>query len=121
MKRTALACLLAVAVFVAIPARAEDIDIFAGLPTDDELPNVLLIWDNSANWSASIPVPDCSFSDGSGGPKPSAPGKEQGSKMAIEKCAMYNVIDQLPTGPSGEAIGRGLDCQMTAEQLAEFL
>ncbi|HVE50920.1 MAG TPA: hypothetical protein VNG69_15055, partial [Casimicrobiaceae bacterium] len=83
-------------------ARAEDIDIFAGLPIDNELPNVLIIWDNSANWSASIGVPDCSFVDG-GGPKASSPGKEQGFKMAIEKCAIYNVIDALPTGPSGEA------------------
>ena len=89
--------------FVAMSAFAEDIDIFAGLPVDDALPNVLLIWDNSANWSSNIPASDCSFSDGSGGPKPSAPGKEQGTKMAIEKCAIYNVIDQLPTGPSGEA------------------
>jgi len=96
-----LGCLLAT--FVAVPARCEDIDIFAGLPADDELPNVLIVWDNSANWGANLAVPNCSFSDGSGGPKPSAPEKEQGTKMAIEKCAIYNVIDALPTGPAGEA------------------
>ncbi|HVE50168.1 MAG TPA: PilC/PilY family type IV pilus protein [Casimicrobiaceae bacterium] len=94
---------LVLALAATAPVRAEDIDIFAGLPLADELPNVLLVWDNSANWGANIPVPNCSFSDGSGGPKPNAPGKEQGTKMAIEKCAIYNAIVAVPTGPSGEA------------------
>jgi type IV pilus assembly protein PilY1 len=100
-QKLSLVALLFAATF-GMSAKAEDIDIFSGLPNDNELPNVLIIWDNSANWSASIGVPDCSFVDG-GGPKASSPGKEQGFKMAIEKCAIYNVIDALPTGPSGEA------------------
>jgi type IV pilus assembly protein PilY1 len=62
-----------------------------------------IIWDSSANWGANIPVPNCSFSDGSGGPKASSPNKEQGTKFAIEKCAIYNVIYALPLNPDGTA------------------
>src|SRR3569623_770798 len=73
-------------------ADAEDIDIFARLPGQNDLPNVLIAWDSSANWGANIPVPDCSYADGSGGPKAIAPNKEQGTKFAIEKCAFYIVF-----------------------------
>ena len=98
--RTVAAALLLAAAPVAV---GEDIDLFAGLPIDQELPNVLIIWDDSANWTSDINVGNCSYADGSGMPKPNAPDKEQGKKMAIEKCAIYNVIDSLPTGPNGEA------------------
>ena len=87
-----------------LAAHADDIDIFAGGAATGEVPNVLIIWDSSANWSSNIPVPDCSFSDGTGGPKASNPNKEQGTKFAIEKCAIYNVIDALPTGPGDTAL-----------------
>ena len=80
-------------------ARAEDIDIFGRPPTANDLPNVLVIWDSSANWSSNIPVPNCYFWDDgvptTDGPKFNAPDKEQGTKFAIEKCAIYNVIDAL--------------------------
>jgi type IV pilus assembly protein PilY1 len=89
--------------FLPLAAHADDIDIFAGVSTS-ELPNVLIIWDSSANWSSNIPVDDCSFSDGTGGPKASSPNKEQGTKFGIEKCAIYNVIDALGTGPGGAAL-----------------
>jgi len=95
------------AVLVAMGAsallHAEDIDIFATRARVEDLPNVLIIWDNSANWSANLAVPDCSFADGSGGPKVTAPGKEQGFKFAIEKCAIYNVIHALPVNADGSA------------------
>jgi len=98
----AAACLLPLA------AHADDIDIFAGGVSTTELPNVLIIWDSSANWSSNIPVPDCFYTDNgvvtTNGPKASAPGKEQGSKFGIEKCAIYNVIDALGTGPGGVAL-----------------
>src|SRR5262250_2025677 len=95
--------LAALGVFAIGNARAEDIDIFAGVPTTNDLPNVLIIWDSSANWSSSIPVPNCSFADGSGGPKATNPNKEQGTKFAIEKCAIYNVIYALPVNADGSA------------------
>src|SRR6478672_11600574 len=69
---------------VATRADAEDIDIFARVPGQNDLPNVLIVWDSSANWGATISVPNCSYADGSGGPKASAPNKEQGTKFAIE-------------------------------------
>lgn len=91
-------------------AYAEDIDLFAGItPADSGLPNVLLILDNSANWGSSISVGNCFYKDNGVvadppvGPNGSNPGKEQGTKMAIEKCALYNTIDALPTEPDGAA------------------
>ena len=101
MKRILLAL---AALASACVCRAEDIDIFTANSPSTDLPNVIIIWDNSANWSASIPVENCSYSDGSGSPKATNPGKEQGTKMAIEKCAIYNVVDALPTGPNGAAL-----------------
>ena len=103
--RAGAAALLVAAAFAAVPrAHAEDIDIFANIAANNDLPNVLFIWDNSANWSSTIPVPNCSYSDGTGGPKATNPGKEQGTKMAIEKCAIYNVIDALPINADGTAM-----------------
>jgi type IV pilus assembly protein PilY1 len=103
-QRRILASIAAFSILFATPSRGEDIDIFATVPVGSDLPNVILVWDNSANWSASIPVDNCSYADGSGGPKATNPGKEQGSKMAIEKCALYNVIHALPVEPNGAAM-----------------
>jgi type IV pilus assembly protein PilY1 len=103
--RMTIASALALAIAAAAPrAQAEDIDIFAGVTSTSDLPNVLIVWDDSANWSASIGVGNCSYNDGSGGPKASSPNKEQGTKMAIEKCAIYNVVDALPTTSTGGAL-----------------
>ena len=89
----------------ALPVAAEDIDIYSGINTSSDLPNVLLILDNSANWSSSIPAPDCYYKENgvltAVGPKASNPGKEQGTKMAIEKCALYNLVDALPVKTGG--------------------
>ncbi|MCW7539431.1 PilC/PilY family type IV pilus protein [Aquabacterium sp. A7-Y] len=101
LRRAGTLALLTTACSAAV---AEDIDIFAGNNGTSDLPNVLLVLDNSANWSSSLDVPDCSYVDGSGAPKANNPGKEQGKKIAIEKCALYNVIHQLPVGASGEAL-----------------
>ena len=48
-------------------------------------------------------MPACSYDDGSGAPKADNPNKEQGTKMAIEKCAILNVIHALPTNSDGSA------------------
>lgn len=87
----------------ALPAAtlAEDIDIYTTNSAVADRPNVLLMLDNSANWSASLSVGNCYYKENgvvtTDGPKASNPNKEQGTKMAIEKCALYNVIDALPT------------------------
>jgi type IV pilus assembly protein PilY1 len=92
---------------MACPAWAEDIDIYTTAPTAGELPNVLIMLDNSANWSASMGENTCTYGimvtdangnlvDSGEGPKATNPGSEQGTKMAIEKCALYRVINALP-------------------------
>ncbi|HSC63619.1 MAG TPA: PilC/PilY family type IV pilus protein [Caldimonas sp.] len=92
---------------IVAPARAEDIDIYADPNAANDVPNVLFVLDNSANWSSSIPAADCFYKDGNvvttTGPKASNPGQEQGKKMAIEKCALYNLINALPVATSGGA------------------
>lgn len=86
---------------LALPAASEDIDIYTVGNTNSDLPNVLVMLDNSANWSASLSVDDCFYRDNgvttTDGPKATNPNSEQGTKMAIEKCALYNLIDALPT------------------------
>ena len=98
----ALAVLLGVSI---APAQAEDIDIYANPNVANDVPNVLFVLDNSANWSSSIPAADCFYKEGgvvsAVGPKATSPGQEQGKKMAIEKCALYNLVDALPVATSG--------------------
>jgi type IV pilus assembly protein PilY1 len=89
-------------------ATAEDIDIFGSPSGNGGIPNVIIVLDSSANWSSSIPVPNCYYKDNgvttTEGPKATTPNKEQGTKMAIEKCALYNVVDGLPVGEDGSAL-----------------
>lgn len=50
------ACLLCAAALVAGPARAQyssDIDIYSGAPSNLDLPNVLIVLDNTANWNTA--------------------------------------------------------------------
>lgn len=50
--RTMKGCLAAVLLGLSLLARAEDIDLFVGVDSDDiDLPNILFIIDNSANWN----------------------------------------------------------------------
>lgn len=86
-------------------ARAEDIDIYSGISSSTDKPNVLFIWDNSANWGATVGgAPNCYYKDDgittTSGPKPG----DQGTKFAIEKCALYNVLDGLPVASDGSAL-----------------
>jgi type IV pilus assembly protein PilY1 len=100
-------CAAAVLATAPLAVHAEDIDIYTTTGGSTDLPNVLLMLDNSANWSSSLPVPNCYFKDNgvvtAVGPKDSNPGMEQGTKMAVEKCALYNVIDALPTKAGADA------------------
>ncbi len=49
-KRT-VACIAAVSLCLALPALAEDIDIYSAPTGPEDNPNILIIVDNSANWS----------------------------------------------------------------------
>ncbi len=68
-------------------ARAEDIDIYS-LPNVEGLrPNVLIILDSSANWSASLKnLPKCDA------PGAKVDSKHEDTKFGKEKCALYKVI-----------------------------
>ena len=82
---------------------AEDIDLFMGVGSRVAAVNVLIVLDSSANWDASIDAPNCYYKD-NGVVTAVGPGSnEQGKKMAIEKCALYNLIDALPINANGTA------------------
>lgn len=71
----------------------EDIDIFANPPLTADLPNVLIILDTSANWSASVGTKACKkYADDTLGPA------EDSSKAGIEKCGLVNALWELDTG-----------------------
>jgi type IV pilus assembly protein PilY1 len=105
---------------LAAPALAEDIDIYSGLNANIP-PNVLIVLDNSANWSTDLPpdplMPDCKYKENgvytSEGPKTTNPGKETGKKMALEKCALYNLIDALPVKENVAGIGPHNDAKFS--------
>lgn len=90
---------------MACGARAEDIDIYTvSAAASTDIPNVLLMVDNSANWSANLGS-SCYYNvwnaatetwvAGTEGPKGSNPGMEQGTKMGLVKCALVNAIQAL--------------------------
>lgn len=79
---------------------ADDIDLYAGTPAEGDRPNVLIVLDNSANWSSAIRA-DCTLVDE---PTYRPTIQEAGTKMAIEKCALYNLFHSLPTRPDGSAL-----------------
>ncbi len=112
-KPAALSAALMAALCLTAPLIAEDIDIYTGVNPNGDLPNVLLVLDNSANWTTSIPAPNCYYRENgvvtTNGPRDTNPGMEQGKKIAIEKCALYNLFDALPvrtdvTNPDADAL-----------------
>ena len=87
---------------IACAAHAEDIDIYTvGNTSSADIPNVLLMVDNSANWSSNLGsrcyynvwnATTNTWEAGTEGPKGTNPGMEQGTKMGLVKCALYNAI-----------------------------
>lgn len=90
---TKLAASLALtASLAASVAVAEDIDLFIGVPGGEiQTPNVLLVLDNGANFSASAPASECQGTAG----WPSALNNTVGG---IEQCALYKVVESLEPG-----------------------
>jgi type IV pilus assembly protein PilY1 len=88
------------AALLSLGVRAEDIDIYANPPTDNDLPNVLLVLDSSSNWSSNLKV-NCSLVDD---PAYKPSNQESDTKMAMEKCALYNLVHALPTRSDGGAL-----------------
>ncbi len=75
------------------PVHAEDIDIYSLPNTEGFRPNVLIMLDNSANWSASISTPPCNAVGAA--VRASSPNKEEGTKMGAQKCALYKLIASM--------------------------
>ena len=96
---------LAAGLLTTMPGHAQytsDIDIYGSPPASTDLPNVLFILDNSANWNADNSQPNCYYKE-NGVLTTTGPSK-QGKKSSIEQCALYNVIDSLPTGTGGAGL-----------------
>lgn len=85
--RIFLHCLMAGLLGVSSFIHAEDIDLYSDSASTAGLPNVLLVLDNAANFSAS--AGNCTYVDGTA---PSLNGTAGG----IEQCAIYNVVSGLP-------------------------
>lgn len=94
-------------------ALAEDIDIFSvgNNIASSDVPNVLFVWDNTANWSVPANTGSCRYfqvdtttwmpkKTGEGAQVYGDAPADPGSKLAIEQCALYNTILSLPTGAS---------------------
>ena len=64
---------------------AEDVDIFGGKGGDATDPNVLIILDNSSNWSATLGANTCNTGN-----------MAATTKFAAEVCALRTVINVLP-------------------------
>ncbi|HEU0220452.1 MAG TPA: PilC/PilY family type IV pilus protein [Gallionella sp.] len=104
--RIILASLLVVLTGYATTSRAEDIDIYSGLGSAVNTPNVLFVMDNSANFEASSGGVTCmQQADGSllinaaAGTATAMSGKVGG----IEQCALWNVVKNLPVNADGTA------------------
>lgn len=108
LQRTAALAALVCGVLPTAMAAASDIDVYASSAGTTDRPNVLIALDSSANWSASISgAPNCYYNEG-GVPSAIGPTADQGTKLAIEKCALYNLVDALPVSSSGDAANNAL-------------
>lgn len=88
-------CMLAALLGHSTLGNAEDIDIYSGLGSSVNTPNVLLVLDNAANFSSSASGSSCII-DG-------VATALSGTVGGIEQCALYNVISGLPVNADGSA------------------
>jgi type IV pilus assembly protein PilY1 len=99
-RRRAAGLMLGVSL-AAAAAPPSDIDIYGGNVPGSDRPNILLVLDNSANWSAGMSAaPNCYYNE-NGVPTSSGPTGDQQTKVGLEKCALYNVVDALPVAVNG--------------------
>lgn len=84
-------------------SRAEDIDIYSGLGSNTNVPNVLLVMDNAANFSSSASFTTCPIADPVTGAVTNETLTLTGTVGGIEQCALYNVVNGLPTNADGSA------------------
>ncbi|HYR05921.1 MAG TPA: hypothetical protein VEP71_04490, partial [Gallionella sp.] len=88
-------------VAASLAAPAEDIDLFMGYPPGTkELPNVMIVLDNAANFSSNDP------SAGAAQSTCTIDGQTNtltGTVGGIEQCALYKVISDIPTSDPNDA------------------
>lgn len=105
MKTTRLILTLLTSVLALAPSlsRAADIDIYSGLTGTAGNPNVLIVFDNAANFSSNAPAASstCTLTNSSTGV--TATNSLAGTVGGIEQCAFYSVIQGLPVNPDGTA------------------
>src|SRR5436190_16849354 len=80
---------IAGALIAALPLRAaasEDVDIFAGSGGTATDPNVLIVIDNSSNWSSTLSANSCNTGN-----------MAANTKFAAEVCALRTVLGVLPS------------------------
>src|SRR5256885_6663965 len=68
------------------PAVAEDVDIFTAAPASTAKPNVLIILDNSSNWSSTLGANPCDTGVAAGN-------MHDNTKFAAEVCALNIVLN----------------------------
>jgi len=81
-----------------LQSQAQDIDLYSSAASvaGTDLPNVLFVMDNAANFNASAPA--CTYADTAGSP---SLGDTTGG---IEQCALVNAINALPVNANGSAV-----------------
>lgn len=100
--RVMLSVILTVLFMLPVPVHSEDIDIYSGLGTTTYVPNLLFVMDNAANFSAEAGgAMPCTIN---GAPNSLATASGNQTVGGIEQCALYNVIQSLPTNADGSAL-----------------
>src|SRR5512133_1015071 len=74
---------------------AEDTDIYVDNAASSGLPNVLLVMDNGADFSANAKIGCTSYT---GTNPPEAPSLGTTTGAGIEQCALVDAINALPDG-----------------------
>jgi len=88
LRRIAAATFAAAVGFGAVaPSSAEDVDIFTAGAGTTAKPNILIVLDNSSNWSATLGTNSCATSPGGN--------MNATTKFAAEMCALYKVVGGL--------------------------
>jgi type IV pilus assembly protein PilY1 len=78
-------------------AQADDIDAYSNPPGAGGRPNVMFIFDNTANWSATL-----NKSTACVDPDANVAAGDQGTKFGAEKCALYRLIKSMSVAELSE-------------------
>ena len=94
-------------------ARADDIDAYSNPPNAGRRPNVLFIFDNTANWSAASPGGKCLIR-WNRLVAANVSAADQSTKFGAEKCALYRLIDSMTVGDLPSSTSRS--CSSTSRR-----